>query len=193
MSRESLRKALSEINEALYGVGAPMGSKEYFVLRGMVVDAILADEKEQHAEQLAREKGAAVDAKMCRHALYAVEETAGQPVPSTVIQPLNIPMPKGALIKPDRVLPESVVTRTYSVPACRIESFVPGPGDVAVVKGGGLHCMEIGAPLYAEQSAVPREWITAVQEFVDRCEKGEIRSERTYRQFKQLLQSIGED
>lgn len=34
---------------------------------------------------------------------------------------------------------------------------------------------------------VPVEWREAVQEFVDRCERGEIRSVRTYAKFKELL------
>lgn len=34
---------------------------------------------------------------------------------------------------------------------------------------------------------VPEKWRIAVQEFVDRCERGEIRSRRTYSLFKELL------
>lgn len=35
--------------------------------------------------------------------------------------------------------------------------------------------------------AVPNDWREAVQEFVDRCEKGEIKSRYTYDKFKALL------
>lgn len=37
------------------------------------------------------------------------------------------------------------------------------------------------------RGAVPADWLAAVQEFVDRCEAGEVRSIRTYAKFKALL------
>jgi len=44
----------------------------------------------------------------------------------------------------------------------------------------------LAAPQQAPQAA-PKEWRDAVQEFVDRCEIGEVRSIKTYSKFKALL------
>lgn len=39
-------------------------------------------------------------------------------------------------------------------------------------------------------AAVPESWREAVQEFVDRCDRGEIRSVYTYNKFSRLLRGV---
>lgn len=59
-------------------------------------------------------------------------------------------------------------------------------GDKIKGKTGGYQTRNLYA--HSPQSAIPPEWREAVQEFVDRVERGEVRSKRTYEKFKQLLE-----
>lgn len=47
--------------------------------------------------------------------------------------------------------------------------------------------MKLTKESQSTEVAVPDEWREAVQEFVDRCEQGSVRSRYTYAKFKALL------
>lgn len=50
--------------------------------------------------------------------------------------------------------------------------------------------VEPNASLASPERVVPDAWVDAVQEFVDRVERGEVRSKKTYAKFQSLLASL---
>jgi ankyrin repeat protein len=49
---------------------------------------------------------------------------------------------------------------------------------------------KVGDKVYCRPQQVPEDWREAVQEFVNRCDKGVIISSYTYKKFKALLQDL---